>query len=133
MKLSTLLLLGALAAPAAVAQTTAPAPAPAAATPAAGPFDGTWTYAFETPNGVLSGTFRFTTTGDTLRGTMSNPMGPGESPLANLVRDGQTLTFSMDSEYGTISYRLVFAGSAYTGALGVMGMSMPIAGARKTD
>ncbi len=148
MRFSTLLVLTALAAPLAAstarAQTTAPvpppAPVPAAPAPAEAPaapavVDGTWTYAMDTPNGPLSGTFRFATAADgAITGAMSNPMGPGETALAGLVRDGQALTFSFDSgEYGVIAMRLVFDGDAYAGTMSVMSMGIPIAGTRKVN
>ena len=145
MRLSTLFVftaLGPLAASTALAQATPPPPAPApvpavapAAPAAPAVVDGTWTYAMDTPNGPLSGTFRFATAADgAVTGAMSNPTGPGETALAGLVRDGQALTFSFDSgEYGVIAMRLVFDGDAYAGTMSVMSMGIPIAGTRKVN
>ena len=137
MRLHTLLHLAALAAaPAALAQTPATPPAPVsvlAVTPA--PFEGTWTYALDTPNGLLSGTFVFASAeGGEISGTMSNPMGPGSVPLSAFVRDGQALSFSFDSgDYGVLPVRLTFKDGTYEGTVSVMGMGLPITGARKTD
>ncbi len=89
----------------------------------------------DTPNGLLTGTFVFATAdGGAISGTMSNPMGPGGSPLGSFVRDGQTLSFSFDSgDYGVLPVRLAFKDGAYEGTMTVMGMAIAITGARKAD
>ena len=70
---------------------------------------GTWKGTMETPRGNQENTFALKTEGNKLTGTLSNEM-MGTLPISDGTVDGDRITFSINTDFGAITYAGIVRG-----------------------
>jgi hypothetical protein len=71
--------------------------------------DGKWTGSIDTPNGPVTVSFMFKADGNALTGSTTGPDG-GEVQLKNGKIDGNTISFSVDLDFGGMPFTLAYTG-----------------------
>ena len=71
--------------------------------------DGKWAGSIDTPNGNVTVGFNFKADGAALTGTTSAPDG-SEAPIKNGKIDGNKISFSVDLDFGGMTFTLGYTG-----------------------
>lgn len=87
--------------------------------------DGKWKGEMQSPNGPMELTFAFKTSGDSLMGTVTGPM--GEMPITNGKVSSDTFTFDVNANEMIISHQcMVMSDSISMKITGLLGEAPPI-------
>jgi hypothetical protein len=70
---------------------------------------GTWQATFDTPQGSVTNTFALSLDGGKVAGTLNNPR-TGELKIADGKLDGDKITFTTNSEFGTLTFSGTISG-----------------------